>query len=106
MIVFSFSRSFFSWLTPKKKYRLHTNLNGGHRAFVITGQFEKVFPFDIYPMQLIKSIMIEDIDAMEQLGIYEVDEEDFALCEFIDTSKTNIQAIVRKGLDLMHKEMS
>ena len=73
---------------------------------VMTGQFEKVFGWDIYPLQLIKAIMIEDIDLMEKLGIYEVDEEDFALCEFIDTSKTEIQSIVRKGLDLMRKEMS
>jgi Na+-transporting NADH:ubiquinone oxidoreductase subunit A len=73
---------------------------------MITGSFERVFPMDIYPMQLIKAIIIEDIDLMEKLGIYEVVEEDFALCEFIDTSKTDIQAIVRKGLDLMIKEMS
>jgi Na+-transporting NADH:ubiquinone oxidoreductase subunit A len=103
---FSFSKSYFSWLTPKKEYRLDTNINGGERAFVVTGQFEKVFPFDIYPIQLLKAIMIEDIDKMEQLGIYEVDEEDFALCEFIDTSKIEIQEIVRKGLDLIRKEMS
>ncbi|MBW6461226.1 MAG: Na(+)-translocating NADH-quinone reductase subunit A [Bacteroidales bacterium] len=103
---FSFSRSFFSWLRPNKKYRLNTNYNGGERAFVMTGQYEQVFGWDIYPMQLIKSIMYEDIDEMEKLGIYEVDEEDFALCEFIDTSKTEIQAIIRKGLDLMRKEMS
>jgi Na+-transporting NADH:ubiquinone oxidoreductase subunit A len=103
---FSFSRSYFSWLQPNRKFRLDTNLNGGERAFVITGQFEKVFGWNIYPLQLIKSIMIEDIDQMEKLGIYEVDEEDFALCEFIDTSKTDIQAIVRNGLDLIRKEMS
>lgn len=103
---FSFSRSFFSWLRPGKKYRLDTNYNGGERAFVLTGEFEKVFGWDIYPLQLIKSIMYEDIDEMEKLGIYEVDEEDFALCEFIDTSKTEIQKIVREGLDLMRKEMS
>jgi len=103
---FSFSKSFPTFLNGKnKKYRLDTNLHGGERAFVITGQYEKVFPFDIYPMQLLKAIMIEDIDAMENLGIYEVDEEDFALCEFIDTSKTEMQAIVRKGLDVMRKEM-
>ena len=71
---------------------------------MITGNFEKVFPFDIYPLQLLKAIIIEDIDLMEKLGIYEVVEEDFALCEFIDTSKTDIQGIVRKGLDLMYKE--
>lgn len=103
---FSFSKTYFSWLRPQAKHRLDTNLNGGHRAFVMTGQFEKVFGWDIYPLHLIKSIMIEDIDLMEKLGIYEVDEEDFALCEFIDTSKTEIQAIVRKGLELVRKEMS
>ncbi len=103
---FSFSRTFCSWFSPKRKYILDTNLHGGVRALVVTGQFEKVFPLNIYPLQLIKSIIIEDIDLMENLGIYEVDEEDFALCEFIDTSKTEIQSIVRKGLDLMRKEMS
>lgn len=103
---FSVSRTFPSFLFKNRKYRLDSNMHGGPRAFVMTGQFEKVFPFDIYPMQLIKAIMVEDIDLMEQLGIYEVDEEDFALCEVIDTSKTNIQEIVRKGLDLMRKEMS
>jgi Na+-transporting NADH:ubiquinone oxidoreductase subunit A len=103
---FSVSRSYPSFLFKNKKYRLDTNYHGGERAFVMTGEFEKVFPFDIYPLQLIKAIMVEDIDLMENLGIYEVDEEDFALCEVIDTSKTNIQEIVRKGLDLMRKEMS
>lgn len=102
---FSFSKTFFSCLMPNRKYNLDTNLHGGHRAFVMTGEYEKVFPFDIYPMQLIKAIMIEDIDQMEALGIYEIDEEDFALCEFIDTSKTEIQQIVRNGLNLMRKEM-
>lgn len=103
---FSFSHAFFSWLKPNAKYRLDTNYQGGERAFVMTGQFEKVFGWDILPLQLIKAIMIEDIDLMEKLGIYEVDEEDFALCEFIDTSKTEIQEIVRNGLNLMKKEMS
>jgi Na+-transporting NADH:ubiquinone oxidoreductase subunit A len=103
---FSMSRSFLSWLTPKAKYTLDTNFNGGERAFVMTGFFEKVFGWDIYPLQLIKAILVEDIDLMEQLGIYEVDEEDFALCEFIDTSKTDIQQIVRHGLEMMRKEMS
>ncbi len=103
---FSFSKTFPTWMAGKnKKYRLDTNLHGGERALVMTGQYEKVFPFDIYPMQLLKAIMIEDIDAMENLGIFEVDEEDFSLCEFIDTSKTEMQAIVRKGLDTMRKEM-
>jgi Na+-transporting NADH:ubiquinone oxidoreductase subunit A len=104
---FSYSRSFPTLPGNKnKKYRLDTNYHGGERAFVMTGEMEKVFPFDIYPMQLIKSIMIEDIDAMEKLGIFEVDEEDFALVEYIDTSKTEIQTIVRQGIDLMRKEMS
>ncbi|MBK9290127.1 MAG: Na(+)-translocating NADH-quinone reductase subunit A [Bacteroidetes bacterium] len=103
---FSVSRTFPSFLFPSRKYRLDTNLHGGERAYVMTGQFEKVFPMDIYPLQLIKAILVEDIDLMENLGIYEVDEEDFALCEVIDTSKTNIQEIVRRGLDLMRKEMS
>lgn len=103
---FSFYYTFLSWMMPGKKYRLDTNFHGGERAFVLTGKFEQVFPFNIYPMQLIKAIMIEDIDRMENLGIYEVDEEDFALCEFISTSKINIQKIVRDGLNLMIKEMS
>lgn len=103
---FSFSGTFLSKLTPNRKYRLDTNLHGGERAFVMTGKFEKVFPFDIYPMQLIKAILVEDIDQMENMGIYEIDDEDFALCEVIDTSKTDIQYIVRKGLDLMRQEMS
>ena len=93
-------------MMPKKKYRLDTNYHGGERAFILTGKFEQVFPLDIYPMQLIKSIMVEDIDQMEFLGIYEVDEEDFALCEYISTSKINIQKIVRDGIDLMIKEMN
>mgnify|MGYP003958142347 FL=1 len=104
---FSFSGTFPSkWLTPKKKYKLDTNLHGAVRAYVMTGQFEKVFPFDIYPMQLIKAVLVEDIDMMENMGIYEIDHEDFALCEVIDTSKTEIQSIIRKGLDLMRIEMS
>ncbi len=103
---FSISRSFLSRYLPRDEYRIDTNLHGGKRALMITGNFEKVFPFDIYPLQLLKAMIIEDIDLMEKLGIYEIVEEDFALCEFIDTSKTNIQGIVRKGLDLMYKEMN
>ena len=103
---FSVSGTYLSKLMPNRKYRLDTNIHGGHRAFVMTGKYEKVFPFDIYPMALLKAIMVEDIDLMENLGIYEVDEEDFALCEVIDTSKTQMQEIVRKGLDLMRTEMS
>ncbi len=103
---FSFYRIFLSSLLPARDYKLDTNLHGGERAFVLTGQYEKVVPMDIYPMQLFKAILAEDIDAMENLGIYEVAEEDFALCEFICPSKIEIQSIVRKGLDLMMKEMS
>lgn len=103
---FSFSKAFFSYLSPRKKFMLDTNLHGGERALVMTGQYEQVLPMDVLPMQLIKSCMIEDIELMEKLGIYEVDEEDFALIEFIDTSKTNIQKIIRNGLDLVRKEMS
>lgn len=102
----SFYHSALSWLTPNKEYRLNTNLNGGRRAFVVTGVLDKVFPMDILPIPLIKSIIIEDIDQMEQLGIYEVDEEDFALCEYISTSKIEMQDIVRNGLNMMRKEMS
>jgi len=103
---FSLSKSFFSYLTPKRKYRLDTNFHGAERAYVMTGQYEQVLPMDIYPMQLIKACLAENIELMENLGIYEVDEEDFALVEFIDTSKTEIQSIIRKGLDLIRKEMS
>ena len=102
----SASRAVFSWLIPGRKYKLDTNFHGGNRAYVMTGEYEKVFPMDIYPVQLIKSILVEDIDKMEQLGIYEVDEEDFALCEYVCTSKTEVQSIIRTGLDLMRKEMS
>ena len=102
---FSFSHAYFSWLFPKKKFAFDTNLNGGERPFILTGQFEKVLPMDIYPMQLLKAIIIKDLDLMENLGIYEVDEEDFALCEFVDASKNNIQSIVRDGLDYVRKEM-
>ena len=102
----SFYRTAFSWLTPNKVYKPNTNMNGGERAFVFTGALEKVLPMDIYPIQLMKSIMAEDIDQMEQLGIYELDEEDFALCEYISTSKIDMQEIIRKGLDMMRIEMS
>jgi len=103
---FSFSRSFFSWLSPNRKYRLDTNFHGAERAYVMTGQYEQVLPMDIYPMQLLKACLAENIEMMENLGIYEVDEEDFALVEYIDTSKTEVQHIIRKGLDLIRKEMS
>jgi Na+-transporting NADH:ubiquinone oxidoreductase subunit A len=103
---FSMSRTFFSWLMPDKKFTLHTNLNGGERAYVMTGQYEKVLPMDIYPVHLIKAILAKDIEKMENLGIYEVVEEDFALCEYVCTSKTEVQSILREGIDLMIKELS
>ena len=101
---FSVSRAYFSWLCPKKRYRLDTNLNGGERPFVVTGLYEQYLPMDIYPMYLLKAILAGDIDKMENLGIYEVVEEDFALCEFVDPSKTEMQQIIRDGINLMIKE--
>ncbi len=103
---YSFASTYFSWLTPRKKYLMDSNLNGGVRAFVMTNKYAKVFPMNIYPVYLLKAILAEDIDKMEQLGIYEVVEEDFALCEYIDPSKIDIQSIVSKGIDLMIKEMA
>ena len=103
---YSFASTYFSWLTPRKKYKMDSNLNGGVRAFVMTNKYAKVFPMNIYPVYLLKAILAEDIDKMEQLGIYEVVEEDFALCEYIDPSKIDIQAIVSKGIDIMIKEMA
>lgn len=103
---FSLSGTFFSKLMPNKVYDLNTNMNGEERSFVVTGEYEKVFPFDIYPVQLIKSILVNDIDAMENLGIYEVAPEDFALCEYACTSKTPAQFYVREGLNKLKKEMA
>ena len=95
----------FSWLTPKKKYDLNTNTNGEHRAFVVTGSYENVFPLDIFPLQFLKACMYQDLDEMENLGGYEVAPEDFALTEFICVSKQPHQKIVREGLDLMKEEL-
>lgn len=102
---FSLSHAYFSWLMPGKNYRLNTNANGEDRAFVVSGQYEDVLPMDIYPVHLIKSIMTNDIEKMEQLGIYEVAPEDFALCEFACTSKMEVQKIVREGLDTAMQEL-
>ncbi len=115
---FSFSRTFLSGFLPKSTFKpmgmklprfeafwkFDTNTHGDERPLVFTGGFERVFPFDIYPTQLIKACIVGDIELMENLGIYEVEPEDFALCEFIDTSKTNIQAIIREALEKLRKE--
>lgn len=104
---FSVSRSFFSWLEGKnKKFSFDAKVNGGERAIIMAGEYDTVFPMDIYAEFLIKAIIARDIDKMEQLGIYEVAPEDFALCEFIDTSKLPLQQIVRDGLDFLRKEMN
>ena len=102
---FSFYRAFWSWLRPDAEYRIDTNMKGGTRAFVLTGQYEQVIPMDIFPMHLLKAILVEDIDRMEKLGIYEVAAEDFALAEFICPSKIEIQALIKHGIDLIRKEM-
>ena len=95
----------FSWLNPKKKYNLNTNTNGEHRAFVVTGMYEEVFPLDIYPMHLLKACLYKDLDELENLGAYEVAPEDFALTEFVCVSKQPHQQIIRDGLDLMMAEL-
>jgi len=102
---FSLSHAYFSWLMPSKKYNLNTNLNGEDRAYVMSGQYEDVLPMDIYPVHLIKSIMTNDIEKMEALGIYEVAPEDLALCEFACTSKTPVQRLVRQGIDTAIEEL-
>lgn len=101
---FSNSRLFPTFLLAGKKFRLDTNTNGEERAFVVTGELERVFPFDILPMQLAKAAITDDIDGMEALGIYEVAPEDFALCEYVCTSKIDIQDKIRQGLDLIQDE--
>jgi len=103
---YSLSRTFFSWLSSKREYDLDSNNHGEERAYVITGQYEMYMPIDVFPVQLVKAILIEDIELMEQLGIYEVDSEDFALCEYACTSKIPVQSIIRRGLDLIKKECS
>ncbi len=95
----------FSWLNPTKKYDLNTNTNGEHRAFVMTGMYEQVFPLDMYPLQMLKSCLYKDLDEMEAFGMYEVAPEDFALTEFVCVSKQPHQKIIREGLDLMLKEI-
>ncbi|HCD66969.1 MAG TPA: hypothetical protein DEQ56_00680 [Bacteroidetes bacterium] len=88
----------------KKTFKANTNPHGEHRAYVVTGQYEKVMPMDIMPQQLIKSIIAKDLEQMENLGIYEVIEEDMALCEFVCTSKIDVQRVLSEGLELMAEE--
>ena len=95
----------FSWMLPGKKFYADTNTNGEHRAFVVTGLYEKVFPLDIYPLQLLKACLAKDVEAMEQLGLCEVAPEDFSLTEFVCISKQPHQKIIREGLDLLQKEL-
>jgi len=104
---YSVSRTYFTWLLGKKKeYDIDARIQGGKRAMIMSYEYDKVFPMDILPEYLLKAIIAFDIDKMENLGIYEVAPEDFALCEFVDTSKIEIQKIVRDGLDLLYQEMN
>lgn len=102
---FSVSRSYFSWLFGKnKQYTIDARVKGGERKMIMSGEYDKVLPMDIYGEYLIKAIIAGDIDKQEQLGIYEVSPEDFALAEFVDSSKLELQKIVREGLDILRKE--
>ncbi|MCQ2064633.1 MAG: Na(+)-translocating NADH-quinone reductase subunit A [Bacteroidaceae bacterium] len=104
---FSVSRSFFSWLSPaKKQYSIDARIKGGERHMIMSGEYDRVFPMDIYPEYLIKAIITGNIDKMEAYGIYEVAPEDFALCEFVDSSKLELQRIVREGLNNLRAEMA
>ena len=103
---FSVSRSYFSWLFGKKKeYVLDARVKGGERHMIMSNEYDRVLPMDILPEFLIKAIIAGDIDRMEALGIYEVAPEDFALCEFVDSSKLELQHLVREGLDALRAEM-
>ena len=102
---FSVSHSYFSWLMGKKEYILDARVKGGERHMIMANEYDKVLPMDIMPEYLIKAIIAGDIDRMEQLGIYEVAPEDFALCEFVCSSKMELQRIVREGLDMLRREM-
>lgn len=103
---YSSSRAYCSWLFGKKAYALDARVKGGERHMIMSGEYDRVFPMDIFPEQLVKAIITGDIDRMEALGIYEVAPEDFALCEFVDSSKLEVQRIVREGLDMLRKEMA
>jgi Na+-transporting NADH:ubiquinone oxidoreductase subunit A len=100
----SLSKTFFSWLFPNRSYDLDTNMHGEERAFVVTGQYDRVLPMNILPVFLLKAILARDIERMEALGIYEVSEEDFALCEFVCTSKVEVQRIISEGLEYVRLE--
>ena len=101
---FSANRSYFSWLLGKRDYKLDARVKGGKRNMIMSGEYDKVLPMDIYGEYLIKAIIAGDIDKQEQLGIYEVAPEDFAVAEFVDSSKLELQSLVRKGLDTLRKE--
>ncbi|MCH5301450.1 MAG: Na(+)-translocating NADH-quinone reductase subunit A [Prevotella sp.] len=101
---FSVNRSYFSWLCGKKSYALDARIKGGERHMIMSGEYDKVLPMDIYGEYLIKAIIAGDIDRQEALGIYEVSPEDFALAEFVDSSKLELQRIVREGLNILRKE--
>ena len=101
---FSVNRSYFSWLCGKKQYALDARVKGGERHMIMSGEYDKVLPMDIYGEYLIKAIITGDIDRQEALGIYEVSPEDFALAEFVDSSKLELQRIVREGLNVLRKE--
>ena len=101
---FSVNRSYFSWLLGNRQYDLDARIKGGKRNMIMSGEYDKVLPMDIYGEYLIKAIIAQDIDKMEALGIYEVAPEDFALAEFVDSSKLELQHIVRTGLDMLRKE--
>lgn len=101
---FSVSKSYFSWLQNNRAYDLDARIKGGTRHMIMSGEYDKVLPMDIYAEYLIKAIITGDIDRQEQLGIYEVSPEDFALAEFVDSSKLELQKIVRNGLDILRKE--
>lgn len=102
---FSVSHSYFSWLQPhSRKYDLDCRIKGGERRMIMSGEYDRVFPMDIFPSYLVKAIITEDIDKQEELGIYEVAPEDFACAEFVDSSKLPLQQIVREGLDKLRKE--
>lgn len=103
---FSANRSYLSWLLSKRKYNPDARIKGGERHIIMSGEYDKVFPMDIYAGYLVKAIIAKDIDRMEELGIYEVAPEDFAVAEFVDSSKLELQKIVREGLDFLRKELA